>query len=121
MDATAISSNFTWQKKEESIIWKCSVKFRSQYENRVSDYMFPRASSLNLFIDSIFVEFGEHICQHIICKPMETKCAPLLVDISQYSYEAEVIQTNIKDKAMQKLKPLMSLSDILMMLCQLII
>jgi hypothetical protein len=52
---------------------------------------------------------------------METKCAPLLVDIFQYSYEAEVIQTHIKDKAMQKLKPLMSLSDILMMLCQLII
>jgi hypothetical protein len=56
---------------------------------------------------------------------MGTNGAPLLVDISHYSYEAEFIhkKTCQRQKITEglKLKPLISLSGILKMFCQLII
>jgi hypothetical protein len=46
---------------------------------------------------------------------MGTNCAPLLVDLFLYSYEAAFIQKLIKEKRIHKLKPLIGLSGILMM------
>ena len=42
--AITISRNFKWQKKR--ISWNFSVKYRSQIENQISDYMSLRTSSL---------------------------------------------------------------------------
>jgi hypothetical protein len=46
---------------------------------------------------------------------MGTNCAPLLVDLFLYSYEAAFIQTLVKEKNLHKIKPLIGLSGILMM------
>ena len=40
-------------------------------------------------IDNIFVEFGGQFFQQVIGIPMGTYCAPLLVDLFSYSYEAD--------------------------------
>ena len=51
---------------------------------------------LDFLIDNIFVECGGVIFQQVIGIPMGTNCAPLLVDLFLYSYEAEFIQPLIK-------------------------
>jgi hypothetical protein len=56
---------------------------------------------LRFLIDSIFVEFGGHSFQQIIGIPIGINCAPLLVDLSWYSSEAELKKTPIKDKQLQ--------------------
>ena len=43
-------------------------------------------------IQIIFVEFGGWVFQQTVGIPMGTNCAPLLADLSLYSYEAEFIQ-----------------------------
>jgi hypothetical protein len=45
---------------------------------------------LGFLIDKIFVVFGNQIFQHTVGIPMGINCAPLLVDIFLYSYEAEL-------------------------------
>ena len=52
---------------------------------------------LDFLIDNIFVECGGVIFQQAIGIPMGTNCAPLLADLFLYSYEAEFIQTLIKN------------------------
>ena len=47
---------------------------------------------LEHLIDNIFVEFGGRIFQQTIGIPMGTNCAPLLANLSLYSYEAEFVQ-----------------------------
>ena len=53
---------------------------------------------LDFLIDNIFVEFGGLIFQQTIGIPMGTNCAPLLADLFLHSYEAEFIQSLLKDK-----------------------
>ena len=48
---------------------------------------------LEFLVDNIFVVFGGKVFQQIVGIPMGTNCAPLLVDIFLYSYEAEFIQS----------------------------
>ena len=48
---------------------------------------------------------------------MRTIDDPLIVDLFLYSYEAGFIQKLVKDKKIQKLTPLISFSDILMIFC----
>jgi len=57
---------------------------------------------LELLIDNIFVKIGGHIKKNIIDIPMRTNCAPLLVDLFLFSYEAEFIQNIVKDKLITK-------------------
>ena len=47
---------------------------------------------LDFLIDNIFVMFGGCIFQQIVGIPMGTNCAPLLVDLFLYLYEADFIQ-----------------------------
>jgi hypothetical protein len=47
---------------------------------------------LGFLIDNILVLLGNHIFQQAVGIPMDTNCAPLLADLSLYSYEAEFIQ-----------------------------
>lgn len=58
--------------------------------------------------------------QQIIDVPMGTNCVPVFVYHFIYSPEAALIRTYIKDKQLQKQKPLILLSGILIMFCQLI-
>lgn len=58
--------------------------------------------------------------QQIIDVPMGTNCVPVFVYHFIYSPEAALIRTSIKDKQLQKQKPLILLSGILIMFCQLI-
>jgi hypothetical protein len=51
---------------------------------------------LEFLIENIFVEFGGHIFQQIICNHIGTSCALLLVDLSAHYYK--LIQKLIKDK-----------------------
>ena len=61
-------------------------------------------SMLEYSIDNIFVEFGGHIFQQSIGIPMGTNCAPLLVDLFLYSYEAVFIQRLVKSKRHKEAK-----------------
>jgi hypothetical protein len=47
---------------------------------------------LGFLFDNIFVVFGNKIFQQTVGIPMGTNCAPLLLDLFLYSYEAESIQ-----------------------------
>jgi hypothetical protein len=51
---------------------------------------------LEFLIDNIFVIFGGHVFQLTVGIPMGTNCAPLLVDLFLYSYEADFIQGLLK-------------------------
>ena len=48
---------------------------------------------LEFLVDNIFVVFAGKVFQQTVGIPMGTNCAPLLVDIFLYSYEADVIQS----------------------------
>ena len=48
---------------------------------------------LEFLVDIIFVVFGGKVFQTIVGVPMGKNCAPLLVDIFLYSYEAEFIHS----------------------------
>ena len=48
---------------------------------------------LEFLADNIFVVFAVKVFQQIVGIPMGTYCAPLIVDIFLYSYEAEFIQS----------------------------
>ena len=58
---------------------------------------------LEFLVDNIFVVFALKVFQQTVCIPMGTNCAPLLVDIFLYSYEAEfiVFALNWKETASQ--------------------
>jgi hypothetical protein len=45
---------------------------------------------LTFLIDNIFVMFGGHVSQQTVGIPMGTNCAPLLVELFLYSYEADL-------------------------------
>ena len=51
---------------------------------------------IDFLIDNIFVSFGGRIFQQTIGIPMGTNCAPLLADLFLYSYEAEFVQSLVK-------------------------
>jgi hypothetical protein len=51
---------------------------------------------LEFLIDNIFVMFGGRVFQQTVGIPMCTNCAPLLADLSLYSYEADFIQRLVK-------------------------
>jgi hypothetical protein len=53
---------------------------------------------LEFLIDNIFVSFGGTLFQQVVGIPMDTNCAPLLVDLFLYSYESEFLQKLVKDK-----------------------
>ena len=61
-------------------------------------------SMLEFLIDNIFVEFGGHIFQQCTGIPMGTNCAPLLADLFLYSYEAEFIQSLVRQKKLSVAK-----------------
>jgi hypothetical protein len=66
---------------------------------------------LEFLIDNIFLMFGGRVFQPTVDIPMDTNCAPLLADLSLYSYEADFIQGLLK-KNKKKLDPLISRSAI---------
>jgi len=51
---------------------------------------------LECLIGNIFAMFGGRVFQHTVGIPMATNCAPLLVDLFRYSYEADFIQGLLK-------------------------
>ena len=51
---------------------------------------------LELLIDSTFVIFGGCVFQQTVGLPMCTNCAPLLVNLFLYSYEADFIRGLLK-------------------------
>jgi hypothetical protein len=51
---------------------------------------------LELLIDSTYVIFGGRVFQQTVGLPMCTNCAPLLVDLFLYSYEADFIRGLLK-------------------------
>ena len=53
---------------------------------------------LEFLIDNIFVIFGGRVFQQTVGIPMGTNCAPLLVDLFFYSYQANFIQGFLKTK-----------------------
>ena len=57
---------------------------------------------LDFLIDNIFAIFGGCVFQQIVGISIGTSCAPLLVDLFLYSYEADFIQELLK-KNEQKL------------------
>ena len=53
---------------------------------------------LYFLIDNFFVTFGGRVFQQTIGITIGTNCAPLLVDLFLYSYEAGFIQRLLKEK-----------------------
>jgi hypothetical protein len=70
---------------------------------------------LEFLIDNIFVIFGGRVFQQTVDIPMGINCAPLLVDLFPYSYEAYFIQGFSRKTKRSKPDPLISCSAILMM------
>ena len=66
------------------------VKEHSDFKNKYSEDDIIKM--LEFLIDNIFVVFARKVFQQTVAIPMVTNCAPLLDDISLYSYEAEFIQ-----------------------------
>ena len=52
---------------------------------------------LEFLIDNIFAIFGGRVFQQTVGIPMGKNCAPLLVDLFLYSYEANFIQGFLKE------------------------
>ena len=65
---------------------------------------------LEFLIDNIFVFFGGRVFQQTVGIPMGTNCAPLLVDLFLYSYEADFIQGLLKKNKKKQAHPLISRS-----------
>jgi hypothetical protein len=59
-------------------------------------------SMLDFLIDNICVSFGGALFQRVVGIPMDTNCAPLLVDLLLYSYESEFLQKLVKGKKIQE-------------------
>jgi hypothetical protein len=53
---------------------------------------------LKFLIDNIYLIVGGQVFQQSVVIPMSTNCAPLLVDLFLYSYEAEFIQKLLHEK-----------------------
>ena len=51
---------------------------------------------IEFLIDNIFVQFGGCLFRQVIGIPMGTNCAPLLADLSLYSYENECLDNMIR-------------------------
>ena len=69
---------------------------------------------LEFLIDNIFVSFGGALFQQVVGIPMGMNCAPLLADLSLYSYESEFLQKLVKDKKIHEARALISHTGILM-------
>jgi hypothetical protein len=52
---------------------------------------------LGFLVDNFYVVFGDQVFQRSIGIPVGTNCAPLLVDLLLYSYEAEFVQKLLQD------------------------
>jgi hypothetical protein len=63
-----------------------------------SPYKYSEAGMLGFLVDNIPVVFGDQVFQQSVGIPMGTNCAPLLVDLFLYSYEAEFVQKLLQDK-----------------------
>ena len=88
-----------WKKRYEYIVvgYKSTyfVKNHSEAKHKYTEDDIVRL--IEFLIDNIFVESGGVLFQQVIGIPMGTNCAPLLADLFLYSYEAEFIQTLIKN------------------------
>jgi hypothetical protein len=67
---------------------------------------------LEFLIDNIFAMFGGRVFQQTAGMHMGTNCAPLLVDVYIYSYEADFIQGLLKKSEKKLTDPLISRSAI---------
>ena len=67
------------------------VKEHSDSNNKYSEDDIIKM--LEFLVDNIFVVFAGKVFQQTVGIPMGTNCAPLLVDIFLYSYEADFIQS----------------------------
>ena len=67
------------------------VKEHSDSKNKFSEDDIIKM--LEFLVDDIFVVFAGKVFQQTVGIPIGTNCAPLLVDISLYSYEADFIQS----------------------------
>jgi hypothetical protein len=68
----------------------CFVRHHSD-----SPYKYSKADikgMLGFLVDNVCVVFGDQVFQQSVGIPMGTNCAPLLVDLFLYSYEAEFVQ-----------------------------
>ena len=74
------------------------VKEQSDSKNKYTED--DIINMLEFLVDNIFVVFGWKVFQQIVGIPIGTNCAPLLADISLYSYEALfiVFALNWKEK-----------------------
>ena len=67
------------------------VKEHSESKNKYTED--DIINMLEFLVVNIFVVFGGKVFAQIIGIPKGTNCAPVLVDIFLYSYEAEFIQS----------------------------
>ena len=85
VDTNALCSEGTY------LIWK---KTHSDTTKKFSET--DIINMLEFLIDNIFAIFGGRVFQQTVGIPMGTNCAPLLVDLFLYSYEANFIQGLLK-------------------------
>jgi hypothetical protein len=66
---------------------------------------------LEFLIDNVVVIFGGRVFQQTVGIHMGTKCAPLLVDLFFYSYEADLIHgLSLENKLAQSFNFMISLN-----------
>ena len=57
---------------------------------------------IKFLVDNIYVRFGGQLFRHTVGIPMGTNCAPLLADLSLYSYENEFLDKLIKKRKLAR-------------------
>ena len=67
---------------------------------------------LEFLIDNIFAMLGGRVFQQTVGMHMGTNCAPLLVDVHVYSYEADFIQGLLNKSEKKLTDPLISRSSV---------
>jgi hypothetical protein len=96
--------------------WLPEIQISSDWETR---YIFLRHHSdspyecseadtkgmLGFPVDNINVAVGDQVFKQSDGIPMDTNCAPLLVDLFLYSYEAEFVQKLLQDNNNNKKNP----------------
>ena len=80
-----------WNSKTTSSVLGPNLKEHSDSKHKYSEDDIIKM--LEFLVNNIFVAFAGKVFQQIVGIPMGTNCAPLLVDIFLYSYEADFIQS----------------------------
>ena len=76
----------------------------NEYKSYKSWTCYDLCMALSFLLDNIYVRFSDTLYRQVVGIPMGTNCAPLVADLSLYTYEKEFMQDLQKQKKFDDLK-----------------